>query len=90
MAEKGDYCVAYDLTSGYYHVSLPPNSRRLVGFNWKGAYYQYNCLPFSLSTTPWVFSKVIRELVRYWRAEGNNILPYLNDLLFIITGCEAC
>jgi hypothetical protein len=90
MAEKGDYCVAYDLTSGYYHVSLHPDSQRFVGFNWKGVYYQYNCLSFGLSTAPWVFSKVIRELVMYWRARCIIILPYLDDLLFMITGCEAC
>jgi hypothetical protein len=90
MAEKGDWSVAYDLTSGYYHVSLHPDSRKYVGFKWKGVYYQYNCLPFGLSTAPWVFSKVIRELVMYWRAKGINILPYLDDLLFLITGCEAC
>jgi hypothetical protein len=57
MAIKGDYCVAYDLMSGYYHVSLHPDSQRLVGFNWKGVYYQYNCLPFDLFTAPWVFSE---------------------------------
>ena len=37
-----------------------------------------------------MFSKVIRELVMYWRARGINILPYLDDLLVMITGCEAC
>ena len=27
----------------------------------------------------------------YWRAKGINILPcLLDDLLFLITGCEAC
>jgi hypothetical protein len=45
---------------------------------------------FGFSTTPWVFSKVIRELVMYWRAKGIIILSYLDDLLFLITGCEAC
>jgi hypothetical protein len=62
-AEKGDWNVAYDLTSGYYHVSLHLDSRRFVGFNWRGIYYRYNCLPFGFSTSPWVFSKVTRELV---------------------------
>jgi hypothetical protein len=60
MAEKGDGSVAYDLTSGYYHVPLHPDTRKYVGFKWKGIYYQYNCPPFRLSTAPWVFSKVIR------------------------------
>jgi hypothetical protein len=55
MAEKGDWSVAYDITSGYYHVSLHPDSRSFVGFNWKGVYYQYNCLPLVFSTAPWVF-----------------------------------
>jgi hypothetical protein len=82
MANKGDYSLSYNLTSGYYHVALHPDSRRFVGLRWKGKYYQYKCLPFGLSTSSWVFSKVIRELVMYWRARGINILPYLDDFLF--------
>ena len=63
----------------------------LYGFQMEGKYYQYNCLPFGLSTALWVFSKVIRELVMYWRAkEINIILPYLYDLMFLITGYNAC
>ena len=89
MSEKGDYSLSYDLTSGYYHVALHPLSRRFVGFQWKGVYYQYNCLPFGLSTAPWVFSKIIRELVMHWRGKGINILPYLDDLLFLICGFEV-
>ena len=76
MAETCDYSISYDLTSRYYHVALHSDSRRFVGFKLKGTYYQYNCLPFGLSTAPWVFSKVIRELVMCWRATGINILPY--------------
>ena len=30
MAEKGDFSLSYDLTSGYYHVALHPKSRRFV------------------------------------------------------------
>jgi hypothetical protein len=32
MTNKGDYSISYDLTSGYYHVALYPDSRRFVGF----------------------------------------------------------
>ena len=52
MSEKGDYSISYDLTSGYYRVPLYPDSRRFVGFQWKVVYYQYNRLPFGLSTAP--------------------------------------
>ena len=81
---------SYELTSGYYNAALHPDSRRFVGFKWKGIYYQYNCLPFGLSTAPWVFSKVIRELVRYWRAKRSYTLPYLDDILFLIFDYKAC
>jgi hypothetical protein len=33
MASKGDYSISYDLTSGYYHVALHPDSRRLLVSN---------------------------------------------------------
>jgi len=52
MANKGDYSISYDLTSEYYHVALHPDSWRFVGFKWEGRHYQYNCLPFGLSTPP--------------------------------------
>ena len=89
MAEKDEFSLSYDLTSGYYHVALLPESRRFIGLKWKGIYYQYNCLPFGLSTAPWVFSKIIRELVMYWGSKGINILPYLDDSLFLIMGYDA-
>ena len=56
---------------------------------WKGIYYQYNCLPFELSTTPRVFSKVILELEMYWKSKGINIIPYLEDFLILIMGYDV-
>jgi hypothetical protein len=64
--EKRDFAVSFDLTSGYYHVGLHPRTRTYTGFNWKGVYYIYNCLPLlGLATAPWVFSKMMREMVMY-------------------------
>ena len=89
MAEKGEFLLSYDHPSGCYHAALHPESRRFVGFNWKGIYYQYNCLPFGLSTSPWVFSKVISEVVMFWRYKGINILSCWDDFLFLIMGFDA-
>ena len=90
MSERGDYPISYDLTSGYYHEPLHPDSRRFVGFQWKGVFYPYNCLPFGLSTAPWIFSKIIRELVMYWRKDGISMLPYLDDFMAMKHGFWAC
>jgi len=50
----------------------------------------YNSLPFGLSTIPWVFSKVMRELVMFWRRESISVLTYLNDFMFVKQGFGAC
>ena len=90
LAERGDYAVSYDLMSGYYHVGLFQASRTYVGFEWGGKYYVYNCLPFGLSTAPWVFSKVMRELVMHWRRGGIRVLPYPDDFMFMERGFRQC
>ncbi len=90
MAEEGDYAVSFDLTSGYYHVELHPRTRTYTGFEWKGMYYCYNCLPFGLAAVPWVFSKVMRELVMFWKKGGINVLPYLDDFFVSKKGRHDC
>ena len=75
LVERGDHAVSYYFMSVYYHLGLHPRSRFFVGFNWKGRYYVYNCLPFGLSTAPWVFSKVMRELVIHRWRRGIRMLP---------------
>ena len=77
LAEKGDSTVSYDMMSGYYHVSLFQESRKYVGCGWGSKYYVYNCMPFGLSTAPWVFSKVMRELGMHWRRGGHPGAPLL-------------
>jgi hypothetical protein len=82
VAEKGYHAIFFDLTSGYDHVELHPRTRTYTSFKWKGSYYFYNCLPFGFATAPWVFSKVMQELVMYWRKGGINVLLYLDDFFF--------
>jgi hypothetical protein len=90
IAEKGDHLVSYNLKPACYHMGLIPMSRRFVGIKWKGVFYEYTCLAFGLSTGPWVFSKVMRELVMYWKRCGIKNLPYFDDLFFPKKGSRAC
>ncbi len=65
-------------------------SKTFVGFKWEGKYHTYHCLPFGLSTAPWVFSKVMRELVMFLRRDGIKLLPYLDDFMFMKSGFWQC
>ena len=54
-----------------------------LGFQWEiGCVTHYFCfavLPFGLSTASFIFTKVCRHLVKWWRFHGIRIVLYLND-----------
>jgi hypothetical protein len=55
----------FDLKSGYHHIDICPQQHTFLGFSWKGKYFCSTVLPFDLSTTPFIFSKCLREMVKY-------------------------
>ena len=42
--------------------------------------------PFVLSTGPWAYSNVMRELVMHWRRGSIRVLPYLDDFMLMERG----
>ena len=64
-----EYLFKFDLKSGYHHVDIHPNYHTYLGFQWvtKGEayYYVFTVLPFGLSTACYVFTKMMRPLIRY-------------------------
>ena len=76
---KGDFAIQFDLKSAYHHIEIFPDHRDYLGFYWKCSYYVFNVLPFGLSTAGYVFTKVLRHLVKYWRSNGIKVIMYLDD-----------
>ena len=60
-----------------------------LAFNWEGMNYVFTVLPFGLSTSCYIFTKIVRPLARYWRARGLRILVYLDDGLFALSGKQS-
>ena len=54
-----------------------------LGFSWvvNGVrkFFVFTVLPFGLSSAPYIFTKVVRVLVRYWRSHAVRITVYLDD-----------
>ena len=46
----------------------------------------FTVLTFGLATASYIFTKVVRPLVAYWRAKGLWIIVYLDDGLCAVTG----
>lgn len=43
-------------------------------------------LPFGLAPACYVFTKVLRQLVKSWRVRGIRLIPYIDDFLFACRG----
>ena len=54
--KPGDWLTRVDLKETYIlHCTDPPLTQEVLRFVWKGSAYEFNCLPFGLSSAPWVF-----------------------------------
>ena len=79
-----DFLFTVDVSSAYHHVELHNNSQPYVGFSWRNRRYRYRVCPFGLQPIPYVYTKIMKELVGYWRRQGLRVLPYLDDALFAV------
>jgi hypothetical protein len=47
--------------------------------NGESKYFVFNVLPFGISSASFIFTKLMKSVVRYWRSLGFNIVMYLDD-----------
>ena len=79
LYKKGDQVVTFDLKSGYHHVDVAQEHWKYLGFQWNGKYFCFCSLPFGLSSAPCLFNKLVRVMVRYWRASGIKCMMFFDD-----------
>jgi hypothetical protein len=59
-------------------------------FVWQGEAFQFRVLLFGLSLSPWIFTMVVRFLVKMARARGIRIFAYLDDWLILTSSSQVC
>ena len=82
--KKGSYMFHFDFRSGYHHIDIFQEHWTYLGFSWTSedgvtSYYCFVVLPFGLSTAPYIFTKVCRVFVKYWRSHGIKIVIFIDD-----------
>ncbi len=78
-----DRSAAVDLKDPYFHVSIFPRHRSVLRFAFEGRAYKYKVLPFGLSLSPRVFTKVAEAALVPLREQGVRILNYLDNWLIL-------
>ena len=93
LFQKEDYLFSFDLKSGYHHVDIHRQHQKYLGFAWDMGngpqHYVFKVLPFGLAIACYIFSKLLRPLVRYWRSQGLRAIVYLDDGIVAVSGKEA-
>ncbi len=83
-----DWFAAIDLKDAYFHVSILPRQRPFLRFAFEGRAWQYRVLPFGLSLSPRVLTKVLEGALIPLREVGVRILNYLDDWLILAQSRE--
>ncbi len=83
-----DWFAANDLKDAYFGVSILPRHRPFLRFAFEGRAWQYRVLPFGLSLSPRVFTKVVEGALTPLREVGVRILNYLDDWLILAQSRE--
>ena len=93
MFQKDDFVFSFDLKSGYHHIEIYEPHRCYLGFQWqyegRAQFFVFTVLPFGLATACYAFTKLLRPLVKYWRAQGLRVILYLDDGIVAVSGRQA-
>ena len=81
--EKGFFFATFDLKRGYHHIKIHENDVGYLGFAWDfeghTKYFVFLVMPFGLSSASYVFTKMLRPLVKKWRGQGIRCVIYVDD-----------
>ena len=83
ILKPGDWMTKVDLKDAYFMIPLATSQKQLVQFQWHGETYQFNCLPFGLTSAPRVFTKILKVAMTILRSLGLRMITYIDDILIM-------
>ena len=82
------------LKSGYHHIDIFQEYQTFSGFSWIfnniERYFAFTVLPFGLRSSAYIFTKLLRPLVAYWRRQSIKVVLYLDDGFGFAENDELC
>lgn len=87
---KDCFLATIDLKDAYYLIPIFKHHRRFLRFKVGKNLYQFKCLPFGLSIAPFIFTKLLRPVLRYFRERNVTLIAYLDDFCVISDSQISC
>ena len=90
ILNKDDLMCRLDLKDAYLLLAICKEDSKYLKFKYKDEFYQFRALPFGLSSSPYIFTKVMKPVVNYLRKLGIRVVVYLDDFLILGSSIVEC
>ena len=84
------WAASLDLQDAYLQLPIHTAHRKYLRFSCDGTVYQFQALPFGLSTSPWIFTAVMNEVKKMLHRQGIQVYMYLDDWLVTAESKQLC
>jgi hypothetical protein len=80
LLQHNDYMASIDLSDAFFSIPIHDSCKKFLSFEFDGSQYSYNVLPFGFTSSPRIFSKMLKPAIIYLRSQGIKISFYLDDI----------
>ena len=88
LLRQDDWMASIDLKDAYLWVTIWEDCRKYLRFQWQGRTYEFQCLPLGLSSTPSVFTKLMKPVLARFYHQKVHLIIYLDNMLVMTQSRE--
>ena len=78
------FMTSIDLKDAYYSVPIADEHQKYLKFLWRDQLYAFTCLPMGLTSSPRIFTKILKPVFATLRSKfGHSCLGYIDDSLHL-------
>lgn len=87
---KNCFLAKIDLKDAYFSIPISKKYRKYLKFKLNNKLFQFTCMPFGLNIAPYVFTKILKPILKHLRSEGIQTVVYLDDWLVLGKSKQIC
>ena len=88
--QPGHWATSLDFKDDFFHVPVAPAHRHYLSFWFDHHYFRFRALPFSLATSPYLFTRLVKAVGAFARSQGLSLLLYLDNWNISAPSAPAC
>ena len=91
LMRLGCYMTSIDLKDAYYSIPIAEEHQKYLKFIWRDQLYAFTSLSMELTSTPRIFTKVLKPVFSYLRSQfGHTCLGYIDDSFYLEDSYTEC